>query len=111
MYHTRGAYTVGKEILDELLDKLRRLAEECDDFQGFILYSSPGGGTGSGFASTVTERISVEYGKKPKIAYAVWPSPRIATSVIEDLNAILTLCERPDTGDKNYENIFETEIL
>ncbi len=44
----RGHYTVGKDILYESMDALRRLAEECDSLQGFIMHHSLSGGTGSG---------------------------------------------------------------
>ena len=61
----------------------------CDNFEGFVLHHSAGGGTGSGLMSLLTERLSVYYGKKLKIAYTVWPSPKMSTSVIEEYNAIL----------------------
>ena len=35
----RGHYTVGKEIIDICVDKLRRLADNCSGLQGFFVSS------------------------------------------------------------------------
>ena len=46
-------------------------------FQGFLIFRSFGGGTGSGFASLLMERLSVEYGKRSKLEIVIYPSPRV----------------------------------
>ena len=56
-------YISGKEIVDLVLDRLRKLADQCTGLQGFLVFHSFGGGTGSGFASLLMERLSVDYGK------------------------------------------------
>ena len=71
----RGHYTVGKEMVDLCLDRIRKLADNCNGLQGFMLFNSVGGGTGSGFGSLLMERLSVDYGKKPKMALTIYPSP------------------------------------
>lgn len=48
------------------------------------------GGTGSGFTSLLMERLSVDYGKKSKLEFAVYPAPQISTAVVEPYNSILT---------------------
>merc|ERR1712173_69513 len=53
------------------------------------IYHSFGGGTGSGFGSLLLERLSVDYGKKSKIEFSVYPSPQIATAVVEPYNSVL----------------------
>ena len=55
-----------------------------------MLYHSVIGGTGSGTAENAVERCSVDYGKKPKMSYTVWPSPRLSTCVLDNYNAILS---------------------
>lgn len=65
--YARGHYTIGKEIIDLALDRIRKLADLCTGIQGFLVFHSFGGGTGSGFASLLMERISVDYGKKSKV--------------------------------------------
>jgi tubulin alpha len=54
------------------------------------VFHSVGGGTGSGLGSLLLERLSVDYGKKSKIGFTVYPSPQVATAVVEPYNAILT---------------------
>ncbi|PQE04329.1 tubulin alpha chain protein [Rutstroemia sp. NJR-2017a BBW] len=49
--YARGHYTIGKEILDGTLDKIRRVLDNCSSLQGFLIFHSFGGGTGSGFGS------------------------------------------------------------
>merc|ERR1712190_96322 len=87
--YARGHYTIGKEIIDLVLDRIQKLADNCTGLQGFILYHSFGGGTGSGFGALLLERLSVDYGKKSKIEFAVYPSPQIATAVVEPYNSVL----------------------
>ncbi|CAH3187748.1 unnamed protein product, partial [Porites evermanni] len=88
--YARGHYTIGKEIIDLVLDRIRKLADQCTGLQGFLIFHSFGGGTGSGFTSLLMERLSVDYGKKSKLEFAIYPAPQIATAVVEPYNSILT---------------------
>jgi len=88
--YARGHYTVGKEQIDIALDRIRRLAEQCTGLQGFMIFHSVGGGTGSGFGSLLLERLSVDYAKKSKLDFCIYPSPAIATSVVEPYNSVLS---------------------
>uniref|UniRef100_H2ZGV0 Tubulin alpha chain n=2 Tax=Bilateria TaxID=33213 RepID=H2ZGV0_CIOSA len=88
--YARGHYTIGKEIVDLVLDRIRKLADQCTGLQGFLIFHSFGGGTGSGFASLLMERLSVDYGKKSKLEFAIYPSPQVSTAVVEPYNSILT---------------------
>ncbi|CAH8563739.1 unnamed protein product [Heterobilharzia americana] len=88
--YARGHYTVGKEIIDLVLERIRKSADQCTGLQGFLIFHSFGGGTGSGFTSLLMERLSVEYGKRSKLEFAVYPAPQIATAVVEPYNSILT---------------------
>ena len=36
------------------------------------------------------ERLSVDYGKKSKLGFQVYPSPQVSTSVVEPYNAVLS---------------------
>jgi len=87
--YARGHYTVGKEIVDTVLDRIRRLADNCNGLQGFLIFHAFGGGTGSGFGSLLLERLSVDYGKKSKIEFGIYPSPQLSTSVVEPYNSVL----------------------
>uniref|UniRef100_A0A183BS21 Tubulin alpha chain n=1 Tax=Globodera pallida TaxID=36090 RepID=A0A183BS21_GLOPA len=71
--YARGHYTIGKELID-----------------GFLIFHSFGGGTGSGFCSLMMERLSVEFGKKCKLQFSVYPAPQISTSMVEPYNSVLS---------------------
>ena len=75
--YARGHYTVGKEIVDLVLDRIRKLADQCTGLQGFLIFHSFGGGTGSGFTSLLMERLSVDYGKKSKLEFCIYPAPQV----------------------------------
>lgn len=68
---------VGKEIVDLCLDRVRKLADNCTGLQGFLVFSAVGGGTGSGLGSLLLERLSVDYGKKSKLGFTIYPSPQV----------------------------------
>ncbi|KAJ5366677.1 hypothetical protein N7541_000618 [Penicillium brevicompactum] len=63
---------------------------ESDVWLGFLIFRSIGGGTGSGFGALLLERLAAEYGKKSKLEFAVYPSPSVATAVVEPYNAVLS---------------------
>jgi len=88
--YARGHYTIGKEMVESVLDRIRKLADNCTGLQGFLVFHSFGGGTGSGFGALLLERLSVDYGKKSKLEFSVYPAPQVATAVVEPYNSILT---------------------
>uniref|UniRef100_A0A8C2DM17 Tubulin alpha chain n=1 Tax=Cyprinus carpio TaxID=7962 RepID=A0A8C2DM17_CYPCA len=88
--YARGHYTIGKELIDLVLDRIRKLADQCTGLQGFLVFHSFGGGTGSGFTSLLMERLSVDYGKKSKLEFSIYPAPQVSTAVVEPYNSILT---------------------
>ena len=81
--YARGHYTVN-------FDCVGKLADNCTGLQGFLIFHSFAGGTGSGFNSLLMERLSVDYGKKSKLEFAIYPAPQVATAVVEPYNS--TLC-------------------
>ncbi|KAK2119266.1 Tubulin alpha-4A chain [Saguinus oedipus] len=88
--YARGHYTIGKEIIDPVLDWIRKLSDQCTGLQGFLVFHSFGGGTGSGFTSLLMERLSVDYGKKSKLEFSIYPAPQVSRAVVEPYNSILT---------------------
>mmetsp|Transcript_20917 Transcript_20917/g.31525 ORF Transcript_20917/g.31525 Transcript_20917/m.31525 type:complete len:452 (-) Transcript_20917:122-1477(-) len=88
--YARGHYTTGKEIVDQVLDRIRKLADSCTGLQGFLVFHATGGGTGSGLGSLLLERLSVDYGRKSKLSFAVSPSPMVSTAVVEPYNSVLS---------------------
>ena len=95
----RGYYTVGKKMIDQVMDRVRKLAGDCSDLQGFLLFHATGGGTGSGFGSLLMEHLTTEFNKKTKVSFSTTPASLIATSVVEPYNHVLcmhTLIEHTD---------------
>jgi len=86
----RGHYTVGKEKMDMINDRIRKLLDSSTNPQGFIVTHSVGGGTGSGLGMLILERLAVDHRKKSKIGFEIYPSPKIATSIVEPYNALLS---------------------
>ena len=59
------------------MDRIRRLTDSCSGLQGFVVFHSFGGGTGSGFGSLLMERLSIDYGKKAKLGFSIYPAPQV----------------------------------
>lgn len=97
--YARGHFTVGRELLGNVNEALRKLADQCEGLQGFLIFHSFGGGTGSGFTSLMMEQLSNDFGKKCKLEFAVYPSPTISTAVVEPYNSILTTHTTIDNSD------------
>ncbi|KAK3268630.1 alpha tubulin [Cymbomonas tetramitiformis] len=85
----RGHYTIGKSVIDTVLQRISRVVDGCDSLQGFTFFQALGGGTGSGLGALLLERLAADYPKKSKLCYTVFPSPRIGTSVVEPYNTLL----------------------
>lgn len=75
--YARGHFTIGKEMIDVTIDTIRNVADQCSGLQGFVVFHSFGGGTGSGFTSLLLERLSMDYGKKAKLEFAIYPAPQV----------------------------------
>ena len=85
----RGHYTIGNEMIGLVLDRIRLLADQCAGLQGFLIFHSFGGGSGSGFTSLLMQYLCVEYGKKTNLQFSIYPAPRISTAVVEPYNSVL----------------------
>ena len=83
--YARGHYTIGKEQIEVTMDKIRKMSDQASGLQGFIIYHSFGGGTGSGFGALLLERITVDYGKKAKIGFSIYPAPQVQNRAVKEL--------------------------
>ena len=70
-------YSAGAELVDSVLDVVRKEAESCDCLQGFQLTHSLGGGTGSGMGTLLISKIREEYPDRIMNTYSVVPSPKV----------------------------------
>jgi len=74
----KGHYTEGAELVDSVLDVVRKEAENCDCLQGFQLTHSLGGGTGSGMGTLLMSKIREEYPDRIMTTFSVVPSPKVS---------------------------------
>ena len=81
---------MSSQIVDSVLDRIRKLSDNCTGLQGFLVFHATGGGTGSGLGSLLLERLSVDYGRKSKLSFAISPSPQVSTAVVEPYNSVLS---------------------
>uniref|UniRef100_A0AAV2LNK3 Tubulin beta chain n=1 Tax=Knipowitschia caucasica TaxID=637954 RepID=A0AAV2LNK3_KNICA len=87
----KGHYTEGAELVDSVLDVVRKEAESCDCLQGFQLTHSLGGGTGSGMGTLLISKIREEYPDRIMNTFSVVPSPKVSDTVVEPYNATLSV--------------------
>ena len=78
----KGHYTEGAELVDSVLDVVRRETEGCDCLQGFQLTHSLGGGTGAGMGTLLISKIREEYPDRIMTSFSVVPSPKVTLSLI-----------------------------
>ena len=79
----KGHYTEGADLVDAVLDVVRKEAESCDCLQGFQLTHSLGGGTGSGMGTLLISKIREEYPDSIMSAFSVVPSPKVSDTVVD----------------------------
>jgi len=76
----KGHYTEGAELIDSVLDVVRKEAESCDCLQGFQLTHSLGGGTGAGMGTLLISKIREEYPDRVMLTFSIVPSPKVSDS-------------------------------
>ena len=96
--YARGHYTVGRELLEPVMEKVRKLADQCSSLQSFLVFHSLGGGSGSGLTALLMAQLAAEYGKTSRLQFSIFPSPQIASSAVEPYNAVLGTHAMLDTS-------------
>ncbi|GJN78653.1 tubulin beta chain [Purpureocillium lilacinum] len=116
----KGHYTEGAELVDQVLDVVRREAEGCDCLQGFQIAHSLGGGTGSGMGTLLISKIRegksrfdhscfyilitarVEFPDRMMATFSVVPSPKVSDTVVEPYNATLSVHQLVENSDATF---------
>ena len=98
----KGHYTEGAELVDSVLDVVRKEAESCDCLQGFPLTHSLGGGTSSGMGTLVISKIREEYPDRIMNTFSVVPSPKVSDTVVEPYNATHSVHQLVENTDETY---------
>ncbi|RWW20592.1 hypothetical protein BHE74_00043091, partial [Ensete ventricosum] len=124
----KGHYTEGAELIDAVLDVVRKEAENCDCLQGVISFlfapfcflflvrliilfptvhtigfqvcHSLGGGTGSGMGTLLISKIREEYPDRMMLTFSVFPSPKVSDTVVEPYNATLSVHQLVENADE-----------
>lgn len=89
----RGRFTIGKKRIPHTMDSIRKIVETCENLQGFFLFHSQGGGTGSGFTSLLIESLSIDYAKLMQYQVSIFPSPVLNVAIVEPYNSLLIISE------------------
>merc|ERR1719293_393636 len=98
----KGHYTEGAELVDSVLDVVRKEAEGCDCLQGFQLTHSLGGGTGSGMGTLLVSKVREEFPDRIMTTYSVVPSPKVSDTVVEPYNATLSIHQLVENADQCF---------
>ena len=105
----KGHYTEGAELIDEVVDIVRKETEKCDCPQGFQLCHSLGGGTGSGLGTLLLLKIRDNYPDRITCTFSVYPSPKVSDVVVEPYNATLSIHQLLENSDETF--VVDNEAL
>merc|ERR1712012_552653 len=105
----KGHYTEGAEIVEDVIDITRKEAEKGDCVQGFQIFHSLGGGTGSGMGTLLLLKIRDAYPDRITCTYSVYPSPKVSDTVVEPYNAVLSSHQLLENSDETF--IIDNEAL
>lgn len=98
----KGHYTEGAELVDSVMEVVRKEAEGCDALQGFQITHSLGGGTGSGMGTLLISKIREEFPDRMMATFSVMPSPKVSDTVVEPYNATLSVHELVENADETF---------
>lgn len=98
----KGHYTEGAELVDSILDVVRKETEKSDALQGFQLTHSLGGGTGSGLGTLLVSKIKEDYPDRMLATFSVVPSPKVSDTVVEPYNATLSIHQLVENADETF---------
>ena len=93
-----GHRVFGSLYREQILEKLRKSAEQCDCLRCFFIIHSMGGGTGSGFGTFLLKVLEDEFPEVYRFVTAVYPSGEdgVITSPYNSMLAMRELSEHAD---------------
>merc|ERR1712072_470975 len=98
----KGHYTEGAELIDSVLDVVRKESESCDCLQGFQVTHSLGGGTGAGLGTLLISKIREEYPDRIMLTFSIVPSPKVSDTVVEPYNCTLSIHQLVENADEVF---------
>lgn len=93
-----GYASYGPEYGPDIMDRIRRLLEDCESPQSISLIHSVGGGTGSGLGSWILSHLTDNYPELYRICTSVLPAA-IDDVVTSPYNAVLSLAQLREHAD------------
>merc|ERR1712242_362214 len=105
----KGHYTEGAELVESVLDRIHQEIEQADSPQGFQIFHSLGGGTGSGMGTLLLLKVRDAYPDRITTTYSVFPSPKVSDTVVEPYNAVLSSHQLLENSDETF--IIDNEAL
>jgi len=73
---------LGAEMLSDVMEVIRKVAEECDLVHGFQFLHSISGGAGGGFGSLLLDHIRQEYSDRITKSYSIFPALSMSQVVV-----------------------------
>jgi hypothetical protein len=99
----------GPELIDEIMDAVRKNLEPCDACQGFHMCHSISGGTGSGLGCLVLEQIKERWPELMIQTLSLIPSEDSSDSTLEPYNSMLCIDKLAESADMCV--VLENEAL
>lgn len=98
-----------RKLIDKVDDRVRKLVDNSDNVQGFILFHALPGGTGSGLGTVLLERLGVDYRKKSRLSFTLMPSAALRRDFSEYHNAVLGLSELVEHSEVSF--VFDNQAM
>ena len=88
----------GPKYHEQLMERMRKTAEECSSLQSFFLIHSLGGGTGSGLGTYILKQLEDEYPGVFRFTTSIFPSgdDDVVTSPYNSVLALNQLIQHSD---------------
>eukprot|EP00747_Dinoflagellata_sp_TGD_P064011 gnl/TRDRNA2_/TRDRNA2_153703_c0_seq1.p1 gnl/TRDRNA2_/TRDRNA2_153703_c0~~gnl/TRDRNA2_/TRDRNA2_153703_c0_seq1.p1 ORF type:complete len:503 (-),score=104.54 gnl/TRDRNA2_/TRDRNA2_153703_c0_seq1:50-1558(-) len=84
---------------EDTMDRIRMAVDLCQNLQGFFVFHSVGGGTGSGIGTEILNALHDQFDKKVIFQPLVYPSSEFSSSIVEPYNCILATHYTRDSVD------------
>jgi tubulin beta len=75
-------YNLSSQIMPDLLDAVRKQAEQCEGLEAFQVWHSLGGGTGAGLGSLIAAKLKEEYSDRLLQTVSVFPSEKVSHNIV-----------------------------
>lgn len=87
------------QIKEDVMDRVRLAVDLCSNLQGFFVFHSFGGGTGSGLGCDILHDLHDAFDKKVIFQPVIYPSHKFSSSIVEPYNCIFSTHYMRDVVD------------